>query len=208
MTKKKNSVGYFSAYYRGLECLLTSIWPLVRKEVPDATLDVYYGWESWVGMRGEDEFYERMEALFDEMKDQGVTVHGRVSHTELAQAMKNTQVWAYPTEFEEIHCITALKAQEAGCYPVVTNVGALKETVQSGEFIRTKRIYTDDYKQQKFAEAIVRALKEGRTGSPVPGTDWGDVAAAWDNTIRAKQGNQKGVEVQEQEPTVHEEGVS
>lgn len=184
--KKKYSVGYYSAYYRGLECLL-HMWPKIREQVPDATLDVYYGWESWVAMQGEDDFYTRMQAKFEEMEDQGVTVHGRVSHTELAEAMKRIQVWAYPTEFEEIHCITALKAQEALCYPVTTNVGALKETVQCGEQIKTKRIYSDEYKQSKFIEAVVRALKEGRTGTPTKGTDWSDVGQAWSTAF--KQGS-------------------
>ncbi len=192
MIKKKNSVGYFSAYYRGLECLL-KMWPAIRKAVPDATLDVYYGWESWVAIEGEDSFYERMEALFDDLKDEGVTVHGRVSHTELAKAMKQTQVWAYPTEFPEIHCITALKAQEAGCYPVVTTVAALKETVQCGDKIRTQRIYTDTYKQGLFVDAVVAALKEEKTGTPVPNTDWSNVAKQWSNVIEEKLNEWKAI---------------
>lgn len=183
MTKRKNSVGYFSAYYRGLETLL-NMWPKIREQVPDATLDVYYGWESWVSVQGEDDFYHRMEAKFEALKDQGVTVHGRVSHVELAKAMRSIQVWAYPTEFAEIHCITALKAQEAGCYPVVTEVAALKETVQSGVKIKTKRIARDEYKQQKFVEAVVAGLQEGRTGMAVPNSSWGDVARQWNKEIK------------------------
>lgn len=181
--KKSNSVGYFSAYYRGLECLL-SMWPKIRAEVPDATLDVYYGWESWVALEGKDEFYQDMESKFDKLKEHGVTVHGRVSHKELAKAMKEIQVWAYPTEFPEIHCITALKAQEAGCYPVVTGVAALKETVQCGDIIGTRRIYTDEYAQEKFVKKVVEALKEGKTGVPVANTDWSDVAKGWDTVIK------------------------
>lgn len=183
MTKRTNSVGYFSAYYRGLECLL-DMWPKIREQVPDATLDVYYGWESWTALEGENEFYHKMEAKFAELKDHGVTVHGRVSHEELAVAMKEIQVWAYPTQFTEIHCITALKAQEAGCYPVVTNVAALNETVQCGTKIRTKRIYSDEYQQEKFIKAVVEALKEGKTGKPVPNVDWKDVAKQWDTEIK------------------------
>lgn len=183
--RKEHSVGYFSAYYRGLECLL-GMWERIREEVPDATLSVYYGWESWVGLQGEDDFYERMEQRFAELKDKGVTVYGRVSHEQLAQAMNEIQVWAYPTEFPEIHCMTALKAQEAGCYPVVTNVGALNETVQCGTKIRTRKIYTDTYQQEKFLTAVVEALKEGKTGTPVPNTDWSDVAKQWDAVIKEK----------------------
>lgn len=188
--KKKHSVGYFSAYYRGLETLL-DMWHRIRSAVPDATLDVYYGWESWVSMQGEDDFYHRMEKKFALLKDHGVTVHGRVSHIDLAKAMKETQVWAYPTQFEEIHCITALKAQEAGCYPVVTNVAALKETVQHDKmgkdistFIKSRAIASDQYKQEKFADAVIEALLQEKTGTPVPGVDWADVAKSWDATIK------------------------
>ena len=184
--RRPHSVGYFSAYYRGLECLL-EMWPKIREQVPDATLDVYYGWESWIALEGEDDFYHRMEEKFKALADSGVTVHGRVSHEELAKAMRATQVWAYPTQFTEIHCITALKAQEAGCYPVTTNVGALKETVQCGDKINTKRIYVDEYQQAKFIKAVVAALKEGKTGTPVPNTDWLDVAQQWDSAIKELQ---------------------
>ena len=125
-----------------------------------------------------------MEAKFKELADHGVTVHGRVSHTDLAKAMAKTQVWAYPTEFEEIHCITALKAQEAGCYPVTTNVAALDETVQSGVKLKTKRIGSDEYQQEKFVNSVVAGLREGRTGVPVANTGWSDVAKSWDKEIK------------------------
>lgn len=180
--KKPNSVGYFSAYYRGLETLL-DIWGDIRKQVPTATLDVYYGWESWLAIQGEDAFYEQMEKKFEEMKDQGVTVHGRVGHKDLIKAMQSIQVWAYPTEFPEIHCITALKAQEAGCYPVTTNVAALNETVQSGVKIRNQRIYSDEYNKRKFVKEVVKGLKEKKTGTPVPNTDWADVAKEWEKVL-------------------------
>ena len=183
--KRKNSVGYFSAYYRGLECLL-DMWPKIREQVPDATLDVYYGWESWTALQGEDAFYRRMEEKFAALKDSGVTVHGRVSHVELAAAMQSIQVWAYPTEFHEIHCITALKAQEAGCYPVVTNVAALNETVQSGDKIESQRIYTDAKAQTEFISRVVDALRKSKTGTPVPDTDWSSVASSWDGVIKDK----------------------
>lgn len=190
MKKRTNSIGYFSAYYRGLECLL-NMWPKIRKTIPDATLDVFYGWESWVGLQGEDDFYEKMERKFEELSTEGVTVHGRVSHEELAKAMKEIQVWAYPTEFTEIHCITALKAQEAGCYPVVTNVAALNETVQCGDKIACKNIYTNEYKQDKFVDAVVAALKEGKTGKPVDNCDWKDVAQQWNEVIEEKINGRK-----------------
>lgn len=177
-----HTVGYFSAYYRGLEMLL-KLWPKIREKVPDAELDVYYGWGSWDALEGENgrAFHERVDSLLYSLSDQGVTEHGRVSHNVLSEAMQQTKVWAYPTEFPEIHCITALKAQAAGCIPVATNVGALPEVVDPRyPLIECANIYSNEYGQDRFVKAVVMAL-EGPEGESVvrPGALWEDVAHRW-----------------------------
>lgn len=158
--KKPYSVIYPSAYYRGLECLL-EMWEDVKKEVPEATLDIYYGWNSWVGIEGKNDFYKRMVNKFEEMKDLGVTEHGRVDHETLAKKYAESKVWAYPTEFPEIWCITAVKANLAGCKPVITDVAALKETGgPQADYIKTDTIYANEYAKEKFVKKLVKALKE------------------------------------------------
>lgn len=150
---------YSSAYYRGLECLL-NMWPKIREQCPDATLDIYYGWQSWVAFQGKDDLYHRICGKLEDLADQGVTEHGRVSHAELQKAMEEADVWLYPTEFKEIHCITALKQNLAGNKIVCTDVAALKETAgPNATFIETDRLYSDEYSQQKFIEAAIEALK-------------------------------------------------
>lgn len=191
MRKKKNSVGYFSAYYRGLECLL-DMWPRIRELVPDATLVVAYGWESWVTIEGEDEFYFRMESKFNELLSHGVTVVGRLSHEKLAEAMLETEVWAYPTQFKEISCITALKANAAGMKPVITDVAALKETGgPNATYIETDRIYSDDYSKQKFIRAVVDALKAPQNEAAqkkqqawAKQFSWDKIAKSWAEAIK------------------------
>lgn len=195
MVKLSHSVGYFSAYYRGLECLL-DMWPKVREQIPDASLHIAYGWESWIALEGKDAFYERLQAKFKELgaiqatvdehlgSPNGIFLYGRLPATELSRLMIYTQVWAYPTEFTEIHCITALKAQEARCWPVTTNVAALNETVQCGDKIDSQNIYSNEYFQAKFIKALVVALKENKIGMPVPGCDWQDVAKQWEKVIK------------------------
>ncbi len=193
MNKKRHSVIYASAYYRGLECLLT-MWPKIREQVPDATLDVAYGWESWLALQGEDDFYHRMERKFDELKDQGVTVHGRLSHEDLASLMAECEVFAYPTEFPEIFAITAVKMNAAGCKPVITNVAALAETGgPNATFIRTKKIYSDEYKQEKFIAEVVKALNAPLTAEQIEtqrkwafAQDWSEIAKQWSAVIEEK----------------------
>ena len=185
--KKPYSVIYPSAYYRGLEVLL-KFWPEIKKQVPEATLDVYYGWQSWVTAEGEDAFYKRMLDKFKEMKKLGVTEHGRVDHKTLAKKYAESKVWAYPTEFPEIFCITAVKANLAGCKPVITDVAALVETGgPNATYIETSKIYSDQYSQQKFIKAVVKALKEDNNNKEqiewAKQFDWSRVAIQWQEAI-------------------------
>ena len=182
-----HSVGYFSSYDRGLECLL-EMWPEVRKQVPDAQLSVYYGWNSFDKVaQGNNELgkwkYSMIRKLHD-LKDQGVTEHGRVDHETLAKKMKEIKVWAYPTEFTEINCITALKAQEAGCIPVTTDCYALEETVVDKTYsVPSTDIYTNKNTQIDFIKALVDALRSDHKTKPVPGVSWAEVAQQWQEAI-------------------------
>lgn len=184
--KKPNSVGYFSSYDRGLACLL-DMWPEVIKEIPEATLDIYYGWDIFDKVNAKNPELMRWRfTMTQKIKSTpNVTEHGRVSHTELAKAMKEIKVWAYPTEFTEIHCITALKAQEAGCIPVTTGCYALEETVQDNTYtVKCEDIYTNKEKQQEFITKLIEALKSDHNTEPITGVDWSDVAQVWDKVFR------------------------
>lgn len=121
------SIGYFSNYSRGLVVLLM-LWPQIRQEFPQATLDICYGRETWGTMSGKQMTFAISK--IEEYATQGVTEHGKIGHQALADLMQRTSVWAYPcTDQGETFCITAIKCQAAGMIPVTTRVGALKETV-------------------------------------------------------------------------------
>lgn len=137
-----------SSYDRGLKHLL-DIWPDVIKEVPDATLRVFYGWQLF------DKFYynnpERQEwkaRIEKMMKGKGIYHGGRISQGEMEKEYKAAGLWVYPTDFYEINCISAIKAQAFGAVPITMNYAALKETVQFGTKVlgdiwdkETKNIY-------------------------------------------------------------------
>jgi len=125
---------YQSSHVRGLRYLY-EIWPKVKKAVPDATLDVYYGWDSYDKINAGNP--ERM-AWKDEMVQlekelDGVKDHGKVGQDVVAKAAASAGIWAYPTTFKEIYCITAVKTQAAGAFPVCSDYAALDEMVKYGE---------------------------------------------------------------------------
>ena len=148
---------YTSSYDRGLLHLL-EMWPDVRKEVPEAELHIFYGWKLF------EQFYKDnpasmmwMQKMNGLMTQEGITDHGRVSQPELKKEMEQSGIWAYPTHFGEINCISAIKAQAYGCEPVVVNYAALQETVVFGRKVDGD-IYDKETKE-KFLKELVDALK-------------------------------------------------
>lgn len=129
------TIVYGSSYDRGLEHLL-KMWPDVLKEVPDAKLRIFYGWDLFdMGYKDNPERMAWKEKMNKLMEQEGITHLGRISHEAVKVEFENAGIWAYPCHFGEISCITAMKAQAYGAWPVVVNYAALKETVQYGEKI-------------------------------------------------------------------------
>ena len=118
---------YASNYSRGLG-VLVEIWPEIKQMFPSATLDIYYGRQTWGTMKPEEE--KELHAKLEALRKLDVCERGMVGHQQLAEAFQKTSILTYPCTTEaETFCITVVKAQAAGMVPVTTRVGALKETV-------------------------------------------------------------------------------
>lgn len=182
-----HKVFYGSSHVRGL-AYLYDIWPDVKKAVPDATLDVYYGRGTYDTINaGNPERLKWMDDIQAKGKElDGVTDHGKVSQRDIVRHMFSSGIWAYPCPFPEIYCITAVKAQAAGCIPVASNYAALDETIQFGhkqEFKEFDAADLEKYKQKLIwwlqhpeEQEKVRPQMMGwaRTNS------WESVAKKWD----------------------------
>ena len=135
MTPQHHKLFWGSSYDRGLDILLL-MWPDIKKAYPDAELHIAYGWDLFdkaaVNNKERQEWKNDVVAL---MKQDGVTEYGRVGKDKLEEIRSSCGVWAYPTYFTEIFCITALEAQNDGLVPVTMTLGALKETAQKGVLI-------------------------------------------------------------------------
>lgn len=127
---------YGSMYNRGLIELL-NMWPKIKMEVPEATLSVFYGYETLQKLMGVDEFKAFKDELEELFAQDGITHLGRISQEEVAREYLSASIWAYPCiNFNEVSCISAMKAQIGGAIPVVIPKAALDETVRYGVKVR------------------------------------------------------------------------
>ena len=123
---------------RSLKTLLKA-FKRVQEACPEAKLQWAYGWGVWDSVfSGEETRIDwKNEVIALAESTPGVEVLGRLGHEEVAKLYQRAAIFAYPTAFYEIDCISARKAQAGGAYPVVTDFAALEETVQFGIKIET-----------------------------------------------------------------------
>lgn len=158
MNRNYHKIIYTSSPDRGLEHLL-KMWPDVKKAVPEAELYIAYGFAIF------DRMYENTnpgamqwkEKMLEMMKQPGITDYGRLSQPDVEKLMRSCAIFAYPTHFSEINCISALKSQYLGLEPVVINYAALKETVQFGRKIEGDIF--DEEVQNEFKKQLIDALQ-------------------------------------------------
>lgn len=115
-------LAYTSTPFRGLDVLLAA-FPAIRRHHPDAQLRVY---SSMAVYRSPETGYQ---ALYDALRSTaGVTYVGSLPQAELAAALREASVLAYPNTFPETYCIAAAEALAAGLHVVTSDLGALPET--------------------------------------------------------------------------------
>jgi glycosyltransferase involved in cell wall biosynthesis len=154
LERDPHKIIYASSHVRGL-AYLYEIWPEVKKAVPDATLDVYYGRESYDAVhKGNPERMKWMDGMISKAKElEGVTDHGKASQETIVKEGFRSGIWAYPCPFPEIYCITAIKSQASGAVPVASNYAALDETIQFGH--KQEFGEFDDGDLAKYRDALI-----------------------------------------------------
>ena len=170
---------------RGLECAI-KLLPYIREQVPDAELHWYYGWGNFDRWHKDDpaqiEWANKVRKMIKETP--GVVEGGRIGHQEIAREYMSADIFFYPTQFYEIHCISAVKGQAGGAIPVTTNFAALNETIQFGTKIETANIYTDKEKQKEMVDTIVAYLKGEKNEDREAMSKWAKETYDWDNIAK------------------------
>lgn len=127
---------------KGVHLLLQSFADLKQKH-PDIRLDVYGSAEMW----GRDKVFDEREL---EAKLPGLTFHGAVDRTVVAEAYRTAGIAAVPSIWFDPFPLTAVEAQVCGCPVVTFNVGGLGESILHG---RTGLVL-DDVSQEALTQAL------------------------------------------------------
>ena len=185
MASKHHKLFWGSSYDRGLQYLLY-IWPDIKLAYPDAELHICYGWDLFLKVQsGNPERMQWMESMNTLMQQKDIIHHGRVGKGDLEIIRNKCGIWAYPTDFREINCITALDCQKSGVVPVVINLAALEETVGVG--VKVKGDIKDTAVQQEYLKELLSLMgdeerwkklsKEGKEFAKK--YEWKDIAKEW-----------------------------
>jgi glycosyltransferase involved in cell wall biosynthesis/2-polyprenyl-3-methyl-5-hydroxy-6-metoxy-1,4-benzoquinol methylase len=149
---------YQSRPERGLENLVKpdGIMERLLEKRPDATLYVCGYKHDVPEMQG---FYDSLYARVDEF-DNCVNL-GHMPKRELAALQIACDALVYPTEFEEVSCITAMEAMNAGLPMIASKFAALPETCKGAGSILIKH-----KKGQSDIPKFVNAIASLDTDSP------------------------------------------
>jgi glycosyltransferase involved in cell wall biosynthesis len=160
---------YASCPARGLLPLL-EMWPELRRQVPQARLDVYHGFTAiYDDMSEMCPGLKYIKVACHQLLDQdGVSFYGMVGQDRLAEGFARSGVWLYPTECQETSCITAMKALAMGCLPVTSGCAALGETLGGRDLgpVHPKRpISRSRWRRWRYLRRVVWAMRNGSSAA-------------------------------------------
>jgi len=183
---------------RHLDATLDVFEALIKRE-PEKPWKLvwYYGWDVYEDVHADNE--EMMGWKNKQMKRFGKLVsEGRaeggymINHRGVAFEYLQAGIFLYPTQFYEIHCISAVKAQLAGCKMVTSDFAALKETVNDKHI----KIHTEgkkwlkentfgDTQTDKYIDLIIQSSKVDTSEWARETYNWELISNNWINEIQS-----------------------
>ena len=142
---------YASTYERGLEPILRYTWPKIKKEIPDATINIFYG----MNRLSKTPLGKRLHELF---KQDGVKEHGRVDLKEIARQKALSGFHLYVSNSPtEIDCISVRESLLCGSIPILGNDYVFSE--RDGIHVSGSTNNSSTYK--KGASVVINSIKKG-----------------------------------------------
>jgi glycosyltransferase involved in cell wall biosynthesis len=198
-----NKLVYASSPDRGLERLLR-MWPHILERLPNATLDIYYGWDGMdaiIKMGGPIAerlimFKARINDLIDRLNEEHgkkIEWKGRVSEKVLRRVVSSAGAMPYPANFNETFGIVFQQALSVRTPPVVSQMGALADLIP--RWLQVQGSPDSEAFTEPFIDALVEAVSSHREGLDEykeyhdemvrhsERSDYTHVHEAWDNII-------------------------
>jgi len=139
---KKNSFIFVSHPNRGLN-ILAKCLKLIQQQIPDCSLIAFRKNDM------DDETLNNLSLL------NNVTLYDKVPNSEIKKYMLRSDIFLYPTTFEETYCNSALEAQLYNAVCIYTDVGSLSTTI-SDRGLKLEKLVGDD----NFMECAVKQTVE------------------------------------------------
>lgn len=153
--------------------VMPRLFKMIKERVPQVEMKWAYGWETFdASFKNDKKMMEWRNNLQKEIDEAGIISLGKIPQAECAKLYLEGSIFAFPSEFAEIDCISVKKAQVAGCVPVTTDFGALDESNIYGFKIHSDKTkdnwnrpyqwhfgLEDEEKQKEWVDAVVNQLQ-------------------------------------------------
>lgn len=198
--KKSKTFIYTSIPYKGLEVLARII-----PHIPEATFKIFSAMNLYdIQEDPYNELYEYLKSL------PNVIYSPAVDQAELIEHLQDAAFFVHPNIWEETFCVSLAEAMSCGCFPILTDIGALPEVsneianIVSMEGTRTTRGYeVTDLFLNNFINACKSALhffdndrdyynqiSQSASRFASETYDWKRIAEIWKTTIQSLVGEQ------------------
>lgn len=192
--EKSKTLIYTSTPFRGLNNFL-NIFPKILKKHPDTKLKIFSGMSLYGNTQ--DEFTE----LYNKLKKlENVEYSDAIEHELLVKEYQDAMIFCYPNTWEETSCVSLIEAMRCGCYPVMSDIGALRETSHGfGTLVpMTGKNYNTGWSPDEnfidsFATAVIDVLDNYKYNEQISNFacdyyDWKIIATEWKKLIDKLKG--------------------
>lgn len=127
-TKPKSKTAiFFSAPHKGITPL-PKIWKQVIKNHPDAHLKVFSSMSLYENAGNYQEETEEFLEAIEELKSlPNVLYSPCIEREELVSHVQDAAFFIHPNVWEETFCLSLAEAMACGCFPILSDIGALSE---------------------------------------------------------------------------------
>ena len=135
-TPKSKTAIFFSGPHKGI-APLPKIWKQVIKNHPDVKLKVFSS-HNLYGEQYEQHFKipEHLEAIEELKSLPGVEYSPCIGREVLLPHIQDAAFFVHPNVWEETFCVSLAEAMVCGCYPITSDIGALREvSFNRGKYI-------------------------------------------------------------------------